>query len=140
MTPEGSDNVEIVRRAMSAAYRRPKPDFETINVLYHPDHEIVSRLADVLGVTSLRGAGGYREWLDNTGEVWEWMELELEEVSNIDDERVLVVSRARARSRLGGVPLDQRFGSIVTVDDGKLVRTQTYRSVDEARKAAGLVA
>ena len=136
MTPLESDNVEIVRRAMTAAFRRPEPDFATINALYHPDHEIVSRLADVLGVPSLSGASGFRRWLDDTDEVWEWIELELEEVSKIDGERVLVTSRARARSRLGGVPLDQRFGSIVTVDDGKLVKTHTYRSVDEALEAA----
>ena len=32
------ENVEIVRRAMEAANRRPKPDFATVNDLYHPDH------------------------------------------------------------------------------------------------------
>jgi hypothetical protein len=34
------ENVEIVQRACAAAWRRPKPDFDTLNALAHPDHEM----------------------------------------------------------------------------------------------------
>jgi len=38
-------NVEIVRRAYEAVIRKPKPDFATINDLYHPDHELISLIS-----------------------------------------------------------------------------------------------
>jgi hypothetical protein len=56
------ENVEIVRRAVAAALRRPKPDFATMNELYHPDHELVSR-ADAFEGGSHRGMRGYRDWM-----------------------------------------------------------------------------
>jgi hypothetical protein len=31
------ENVELVTRAMRAATARPKPDFATMNALFHPD-------------------------------------------------------------------------------------------------------
>jgi hypothetical protein len=34
------ENVEIARRACEAAWRRPQPDFDTLNALAHPDHEM----------------------------------------------------------------------------------------------------
>jgi hypothetical protein len=53
------ENVEIVRRACEAATRKSKPDFGTMNVLFHPDHEYVSRLEALEGGVR-RGARGYR--------------------------------------------------------------------------------
>jgi hypothetical protein len=54
------ENVEIARRAMTAAFQRPKPDFATVNALYHPDHELISGLSDVEG-RSFPGIRGFRE-------------------------------------------------------------------------------
>ena len=34
-------NVKIVRAAIEATMRRPKPDWETVNALFHPDHEFL---------------------------------------------------------------------------------------------------
>jgi hypothetical protein len=47
------ENVEIVRRATEAALRRP-PDWNTVNALYHPRHELISLISRV------EGAGGRR--------------------------------------------------------------------------------
>jgi len=53
------------------------------------------------------------------------------------------MSRARssptftAQSRRGGVPVVQEQGLIVTVEDGQVIRTEAYNSVDEARSAVG---
>jgi hypothetical protein len=64
-------NVEIVRRAVEAAFRRPKPDFATINELYHPDHQFIS-LLDVLEGGKRRGARGFRDWLLNIEDAVEY--------------------------------------------------------------------
>jgi ketosteroid isomerase-like protein len=61
------ENVEVVRRALEAAVRKPKPDFATVNALYDPDHELVTPISRLEGAT-LRGAEGFRTWLTGIGE------------------------------------------------------------------------
>jgi ketosteroid isomerase-like protein len=132
-----SANVEIVRRGIEAAIRRPKQDFATINDLYHPDHELVSRFEALEG-GSRRGARGYREWLLNQEEIVQ-LETRLESVRELDGDRVLAITPIRVRGKSSGVALsEERYGCIVTVRDGKIVRTEVYRSPDEALEAAGL--
>jgi hypothetical protein len=53
------ENVEIVRAAIEAVLRRPNPDWETINALYHQDHEFLPRDVELEGGGSRRGAQGY---------------------------------------------------------------------------------
>jgi len=79
------ENVELVRRAFEAAIKRPKPDFATMNALFHPDHEYVSRLESLEGGVR-RGASGYRDWLLNAEEAFDW-ESRIEDVREIDDHR-----------------------------------------------------
>jgi ketosteroid isomerase-like protein len=131
------ENVEIARRGFDAVFRRPKPDFATINDLFHPNHEFVSTTSGVEGRT-FQGASGFREWLTNMGEAWKSWVNELEQVTNIDKDRVLAITSFRSRGKASGVALEQRVASIVTVRGGKIVRTENYPSADEARKAAGL--
>jgi ketosteroid isomerase-like protein len=130
-------NVELVRRAIEAVQRRPKPDFETMNELYHPDHEFVSAL-DALEGGSHRGARGYRDWRVDVEEATEY-ESRLEQVTEIDERRVLAITPTNIRGRSSGVTLkEERLACIVTVRDGKIVRTEVYSSPDEALKAVGL--
>jgi ketosteroid isomerase-like protein len=131
------ENVEIVRRGIEAANRRPKPDFATINDLYHPDHEFISRL-DALEGKKRRGARGYRDWLRNLDDAIEF-EQTLEGVSEIGEDRVLAIARQRMRGKSSGVPLsEERIGVVVTVRDGKIVRSEVYDSPEEALKAVGV--
>ena len=51
ITADEATGASIVRRALEAAFRRPKPDFATINDLFHPDHEFTSRI-DALDLTT----------------------------------------------------------------------------------------
>jgi ketosteroid isomerase-like protein len=130
-------NVEIVRRGIEAATRRPKPDFATMNDLFHPNHEFVS-LLDALEGGTHRGGRGYRDWLLNARETIEW-EPRLEQVTEIDADRVLVITHARFRGKASGVTLpEERYASIVTVRGLKIVRTEVYSSPEQALEAAGL--
>jgi ketosteroid isomerase-like protein len=123
---------------METAIRRPKPDFATMNALYHPDHEFISR-QEVLEGGSRRGARGYRDWLQNTEEILSTWESRLEKVTEIDDDRVLAIMPTRIRGKSSGAMTDeQRIGCIVTVRDGKVIRTEAYSSPEEAIEAAGL--
>ena len=130
-------NVEIVRRGIEAAFRRPKPDWTTLKEVYHPDHEFIS-LVDVLEGRTHRGARGYSEWMRNLEDVIEYPSR-VEGVVEIDEDRVLAIVPTTTQGKSSGIVLkEQRLASISTVRDGKIVRTETYSSPEEAPKAVGL--
>jgi ketosteroid isomerase-like protein len=131
------DHVEIARQAFQAALRKPKPDFETVNALFHPDHDLVSLMRFRSG-PSLRGAEGFREWLKERDEAFGSWEAKLEKSKAIDAERALLVLSFGIQGRQSGVPYEQRMGVVVTVRNGKVIRTETYASPEEALEATGL--
>jgi ketosteroid isomerase-like protein len=127
-------NVEIVRRAWEAAMRRPKPDFATVNALYDPSHELVP----VVEGGTLRGAPGFREWLIGINETLDSWEATAEEVTAIDDVRVMLVWAVSAHGKSSGAAAGMRGANIVTVRDGKVTRTESYSTREQAVEAAGL--
>ncbi|MGZ8666197.1 MAG: nuclear transport factor 2 family protein [Solirubrobacterales bacterium] len=130
-------NVEIVRRAIGAVLRQPKPDWDIIRVLYHPDHELVSMVDQLEGGVA-EGGPGFRDWRASIDETWERWEGKLEQVRSIDRDRVLVDCTFAAVSKLGGVPVEEATTTIVTVREGKIARSEVFVSRDEALQAAGL--
>ena len=128
------ENVEIVRRGIDAAFRRPKPDIATLNEVYHPDHEFISRYEALEG-GSRRGARGYRDWLRTSEELME-PRARLESVTEIDKDRVSAITPSRIRGKASGVEVETRFACVVTVRGGKIIRTEVFHSSDEALKAA----
>jgi hypothetical protein len=52
------ENVEIVRRASEAALRRPT-DWDTVNALYHPEHQLISLTGRVEAASEV-GDQGWR--------------------------------------------------------------------------------
>lgn len=87
--------------------------------------------------TTYRGAAGFREWLTSRPDDWDSMAFRVDEARAIDEARVLLAGTFTGRSRRGGVPVVQEQGLIVTVEDGKVTRTEAYNSVNEALSAAG---
>ena len=115
MSPE---NVEIARRGIEAVNRKPEPDWATINEVYHADHEFISAL-DALEAEKHRGARGYRDWLLNTQDTIE-TESRLEQITEIDKDRVLAIIPTSIRGKSSGVALkEERWASIATVRGGK---------------------
>ena len=66
------------------------------------------------------------------------LKIQAEEIVDLDDERVLVLSRHIAEGKLSGVPIDHEFGELFTLREGKVVRYASYWNRPEAMKAAGL--
>jgi ketosteroid isomerase-like protein len=129
------ENAEIVRRAFTAALRKPKPDFETINELFHSDHVFLSTTSRVEG-RAFRGAAGFREWLTDMNQTWDSWSGDVVQVTDLDN-RVLCTMAMTYRSR-GGVPLEREHFWLVTVRDGKVARTDAYETRAKALEAAGL--
>jgi ketosteroid isomerase-like protein len=132
------ENVEIARRACEAAWRRPKPDFDTLNALAHPDHEMFTVQSLVEG-GGYRGARGFREWLASWGEMFgeDW-EASVTQTTPVDDERVLVTGWMKARGVRGGVPVEQEFWVVMRVHEGRVIRSAVHTDRDQALEAAGL--
>jgi ketosteroid isomerase-like protein len=130
-------NVEIARRVFTAGNRRPKPDFATLNALVHPDHELVSLVR--FRQAGLRGARGYREFLADMDETYEssW-ESKIDEARELDDERVLLIADYVFRGKRSGATVKQQMGIVMTLRDGKVVRSESFPSRQEAFDALGL--
>jgi ketosteroid isomerase-like protein len=64
--------------------------------------------------------------------------IEAEEIIDLDDERVLVLSRHTAVGKLSGVPIDHELGDLFTLRAGKVVRFDSFWNRADALEAAGL--
>jgi ketosteroid isomerase-like protein len=66
------------------------------------------------------------------------LRIEAEEIIDLDDDRVLVLSRHTAAGKLSGAPIEHQLGDLFTLRAGKVVRYDSYWNRAEAMKAAGL--
>ena len=66
------------------------------------------------------------------------LRIEAERIIDLGGDRVLVLPRQTALGKQSGVPIDHEFGDVFTLDDGKVVRYDTYWNRAEALEAAGL--
>ncbi len=131
------ENIELVDRAIRATLARPRPDFETINQLYHPDHTFVTVMSAKLGEGEVKGARGYKDWIEVNEDTMSW-EGKLGGVVDIGPDTVLAVTSNRFRGASSGAETEQRVWLVITVADGKITRTEAFLSPSDALKAAGL--
>jgi ketosteroid isomerase-like protein len=84
------------------------------------------------------GLEGAKEFLADWSAAWEEWELDLEELLDADEGRVLAIVRQRGRSKATGLAVEMHFAQLWTVRDGKQVRMEMYAEAAEGRRAAGL--
>jgi ketosteroid isomerase-like protein len=66
------------------------------------------------------------------------LRIEAEQIIDLDDDRVLVLSRQTARGKLSGAPIEHEFGDLFTLGAGKVVRYDSYWDRAVAMEAVGL--
>jgi ketosteroid isomerase-like protein len=132
------ENVEIVRRVFEATARR---DSDAVLGLYDPQVEWdVSQdpsMAPMFGSAVYRGEDGLRRFFREWYETWENMSNESEELIDVNDSLVVVVTD-RAQGRASGAEVERTHASVWTVRDGKVVRVAWFPTRDAALEAAGL--
>ena len=87
------------------------------------------------------GHDGLRKWFRAVNDPDVGLEIqmfELEDVIEVDNERVVTIQRATGRGRASGLKIDQRWGSIISVRDGKISSAFGYPTPEQAFEAAGL--
>jgi ketosteroid isomerase-like protein len=127
------ENVEIVRRGFESFARG---DLDSFLAFTDPEIEITEP-SEVPGQRTYRGHQGL---LDSMAD-WagQWDEFHAEPVRMIDaGEQVVVQVHQRGRGKGSGVLVEQQFGYVLTIRDGKLIRWQAFNHFREALEAAGL--
>ncbi len=128
------ENVEILRRLyaqwargdLSADYFDPDVEYSRIGA-ETPDME-----GRWLGRDALSAA--MRDYLRAFSD----LRIEAERIIDLSEDRVLVLSRHRARGKQSGVPIEHENGDLFRLRDRKIVRYDAYWNRADALKAAGL--
>ena len=86
-----------------------------------------------------RGRAEVRKWAEEgVLEVWERLHLEIEEITEASDDRVLLETLLIARGRGSGLETELRAWQVFWLAGGKIVRRQVFWTREEALEAAGL--
>ena len=127
------ENVELVRR-MQEAFLSSDPDLAL--AFFASDVEWDVR--DRPGGKVWHGPSGVRRAMVEWSEVWEEWQVETERFLEAGEDTVLILWRERGRGKGSGIPMEQRGGILVTVDEGRIVRGRVYTNQQAALKAAEL--
>jgi ketosteroid isomerase-like protein len=85
-----------------------------------------------------RGPDGVRDWWERFLEVWESVEVDVEEAREGPDGRVLLQVSGAFRGGASGVQTEVRAWEVLWIADGKVAKRQLTWSREEGLAAAGL--
>jgi ketosteroid isomerase-like protein len=130
------ENVALARKAIDALNRG---DFDALLAFLSPD-VVWEALEGVPGIAErYRGRAGVREWIALMWEnAEEGLHIEIEQITDLGDDRVFIAVVLTARRRPSGVPFEYRTWQIVWFADGLITRRQVFWTRAEALKTAGL--
>jgi ketosteroid isomerase-like protein len=125
-------NIAVVRGMWEAFLRN---DGEAANAAFAPDVEWDgTNLPDGEILHGLDAAVAHvRRW----AEMWETWEVELEDVIDAGEDRVIAFLRERGRSK-AGLDVNERHSELYVVRDAKIVYRKGFSNADEALVEAGL--
>ena len=126
-------NIELVRLAVEAANHR---DVATLDAIWSEQAEFHSTFAASEGRV-FRGRQGIRDYFATLGEVFDDMHVDIEEITEAGEDRLIVVVRVTGRGTGSGANVEQRNGQVWAFVDGKVARVDSYMSRAEAFEAAG---
>ena len=124
--------MEIVR----SLYRAGDPSrwFELLDA----EVELDFTAYPVPGSAVLHGKDAALDWSRGYWGTWDEYVLEPTEIIDGGGDRVVVVQYERGRGKGSGVQLERRWAVIFTVQMGKVVRFQAFKTREDALEAAGL--
>jgi ketosteroid isomerase-like protein len=131
------ENVEVIRRTLEA-WQCDDFDGWLCGIDSSVEwYAVLQRLVE--GTESVyRGHEGMRRfWRDYRDEL-AGFEIEAQELRDVGDDRVLLLARIWWRGPASGIKVESPLGMVITVRDGKMIRSFDYLSHQEALKAVGL--
>jgi len=129
------EHADLARRLMDASNRH---DVDALLALLSPDVVWEENPEFPGGRDVYRGRAEVREWAEEILDVWEGSHVELEEITQLSDHRVLMEAVISARGRGAGVPVELRFWAILWFAEGKIARREVFWAKEKALEAAGV--
>jgi ketosteroid isomerase-like protein len=132
------ENIDVILKAVEAVNRR---DADAFVARVSPDVEWETNPQMVgLGGT-YHGRAGTREFFEQLFglETWESIHVEVEEITEASDDRVLLGLLAKVRGRGSGVPTEGRLWQVFWFAEGLITRRQAFWTRKEALEAAGML-
>jgi uncharacterized protein len=129
------ENIELVRSAFDAWNRGEIEAFADHMAEDVAWLEVSGRPEG--GGSERRGRDRMRRSLEALFEAWESYSLEVERIDDVGS-RIVAVVREVARGRTSGLEVDSRWGYLITVEGGQIVRVEAYRDAAVALQMAGL--
>jgi ketosteroid isomerase-like protein len=126
-------NVETARRSIEAVN---SGDLEALLETLDLDVTFEPQRAAVQG--AYRGHAGVREWFADTQESFAEFQLEVTEIRDLEDDRVLMLGQLRVRGQGSGVETEVPSAFVIQFRDGKSFKLKDYGDHDRALEAAGL--
>ena len=83
------------------------------------------------------GRKGWVEFMQTWTEDFDWW-IEIEQLIDVGDGRVVVNTHQRATGKASGVPVELHMGAVWTVEGDQVVRMENFFDPAEALAAAGL--
>jgi ketosteroid isomerase-like protein len=129
------ENAEVVRNGIDALNRG---DWDGWVASLSPD-VVWESLSGVPGLEdAYRGRGAVREWIEELNEVAVGLHIEIERITALSDDKLLIALTRTARGRASGLPTDHQDWSILWFAEGQITRRQAFWTKEEALEAAGL--
>jgi ketosteroid isomerase-like protein len=85
-----------------------------------------------------RGRERLNEVFESFRDAWDRLQREIQEVIDLEGERVLVVNRVRMQDRTSRAEVEATGVQLWTISNGKLGSVKLYQSKAEALEAVGL--
>ena len=127
-------NVDILREVFGAL---SSGDIERILEFVDPDFEGAVPPELSTEPDSYRGHEGIRRYFQSWWDAMEDIRFEAERLWDAGDS-VVVDTRMTARGRQTAIAVEQRFGQIWTLRNGRAIAVQNFASVADALEAAGI--
>ncbi len=129
------ENVDLVRRVLGLFNLR---DVDGAMEAAHEDVEMdwSSAIGPLHGV--YRGRQQVREAWASFLDAWREVRWEPEEIIDVGDARLVVLTRARMRGLGSGADVEATAAQVWTVTEGRLKSVKLFESRDAALEAAGL--
>jgi ketosteroid isomerase-like protein len=129
------ENVEIVRATWEAWERG---DIEATLSFIDPDVEWITAVERGLAGGVYHGHKGMRENWNLWRTEFDDFSIQANEIRDLGDERVLTLAHIQFRGQASGIMVESQLALLMTMRDGKIVRSEDYLSHAEALKAVGL--
>jgi ketosteroid isomerase-like protein len=92
----------------------------------------------IAGIENAVGRDEYVEMQHRVMDEFEALSLEVEQIVDAGDDRVVVITRSLGTGKRSGAPVEMRMAQVYWLEAGCVVRADPYLVPEEALKAVGL--